>query len=102
MVINFNGEDRELKYTYNSFKYMENFDTSELANLGEKPFKLLGITQTLLTGAINHNPRVVVPQRDIEKHIELEMNSGGLMQLLTDLMLLLEDSSFFKNLQATT
>ena len=88
-----------LKFTFNSFKYMEDFDLNEINKLEEKPFKIVGILETLLMGALNNNPKVVVSEEDVQNYLEKYMEDGDLAELLQTLIDLLQDSNFFKSLQ---
>lgn len=99
MVIEIGGKEVELKYTYNSFRYMEELDIRELMNLDRKPFKLIRISENLLLGAVNNNPKQVIKYEDVSKYIQNEFENGNINDLLESLMVLLEESSFFQNLQ---
>lgn len=99
MIVNVRGKERELKFTFNSFRYMEDFDIGELSELERKPFKIIKITESLLIGAFNHNPKDVVKQDEINEYLQDVMENGDVSELLETLMQLLEDSNFFKNLQ---
>lgn len=99
MNITINKVKYELKYTFNSFKYMEDFDLQDISELERKPFKMIKVTEDLLTGAIYNNPDVVIEDSDISNYLEEKLNEGTLFKLLEDLMELLEESSFFKSLQ---
>jgi len=99
MVITFKGKEVELKYTFNSFRYMEEFDINDLSILDRKPFKLIGVLEELLMGALNNSPNTVYNKEDILVYIEEEMENGGISELLTGLVDQLEKSNFFKNLQ---
>ena len=98
MTVEYNGKEIELKYTFNSFLYMENFDLSELQNIENKPFKVLSVTRELLMGAINHNPNdphSIIVANDI---LEKSVSEGEIITLLEVLMDELEESDFFKGL----
>ena len=41
MVITVGGKDYEVKYTFNSFQYMEDFDIEAFEQAEKKPFKLI-------------------------------------------------------------
>ena len=99
MEIIYKGKPVELKYTFNSFKYMQDLDLEELQTLGSTPFKVLGIVDTLMKGALNHNPRRKFDDGDVSEIIEEVMEDGDLMELLEFLLEELQESSFFKNLQ---
>lgn len=99
MKIKFNGKDIDVKYTFNSFRYMEDFDMKNLEELDRKPFKIISITSDLLYGAVNYSPNNKYSKEEVLKHIEYVMDNEDITDLLTILMDLLEKSSFFKNLQ---
>ena len=102
MKIMIGKKEHELKYTFNSFKYMENFDLEDINDLQRKPFKMISITEQLLIGALNHDPKKVVMVSDISEYLESVMEEGSITDLLEELMDLLQNSSFFKNLQKKT
>lgn len=99
MSINIQGKDIELKYTYNSFRYMEDLDLDEMATLESTPFKLIGVLETLLLGAVNHNPKVVVTPNQVAEYMNDNYEDIDIMELMNNLMEKLEESSFFQNLQ---
>lgn len=99
MVITIGGKEVELKYTYHSFRYMEELDIEELMSLDKKPFKLIRISENLLLGAVNNDPKQVIKYEDVSKYIQNEFENGNINDLLESLMVLLEESSFFQNLQ---
>lgn len=99
MTIKIKNKEVELKYTYNSFRYMEELNLGELESLERTPFKILGILETLLLGAINHNPKVKYTQNDVVKYLDSNMEDINLIELLEKLTTLLEKSSFFQSLQ---
>lgn len=89
----------DLKFTFNSFRYMEELDLMELQTLEQTPFKILGVTETLLRGALNHNPNKKFNNNEVVEILEEVMEEGELMELLELLLEELQESSFFKNLQ---
>lgn len=99
MEIKFKGKDVELKFTFNSFKYMEEFDVTELENVESKPFKLIPIIEMLLMGALNNNPKVKVNYVDVQNFLEEYVEENSIADLLEQLMELLQESNFFKSLQ---
>lgn len=99
MIINHNDKEYELKFTYNSFKYMRDLDLGELEEIESKPFMLIGFTEQLLLGAMNNHPKVKVSLAQVSKIVEAKLEEGTIMKLMEDLIKLLEESSFFKNLQ---
>jgi hypothetical protein len=102
MNINIDGKDVELKFSFNSFKYMQDFDLKELADIEAKPFKIIGIVESLLIGAVNHDAKVKFSEQKVELFLEEYMVEGSITELLETLMKMLEDSYFFKSLQKTT
>lgn len=99
MKIELEGKELELKYTFNSFRYMEELDLMELQTLEQTPFKIVGVTETLMRGALNHNPNKRYDNKEVVAIIEQVMDDGELMELLEFLLEELQESSFFKNLQ---
>lgn len=99
MMIKIKDKDVELKFVYNSFKYMENLDLGKLDQVENKPFMLIDVTEQLLYGAVNNNPDVHISLSDVQEYVEAVMNEGSFGALYSDLLKLLEDSSFFKSLQ---
>lgn len=95
------GKEVELKYTYNSFRYMEEFDINVFEEVQHKPFKLLGVVSTMIYGAINNNPKVKYTLIDVEKALEefIEEDENSLSELFEELMKAMESSNFFKKLQ---
>lgn len=101
MELTIGGKKYEIKYTFNSFKYMEDLDMGVMQEIDKKPFKLVGVLSTLLCGAMNHDRKKKVYTTDdcedlIAKYVE---DGGSLGDLFTDLTSLLESSGFFKSLQ---
>ena len=101
MVIKIKGKDQELKYTFNSFKYMQEFSPSEFEKIEKSPFKIIPLIEMLMMGALNSNPRIKFKEEDVQDFLEAYAVDNNVSTLLTDLMSLLEDSSFFKSLQKT-
>lgn len=99
MNINFKGKDLELKFTFNSFKYMEDFKPSDFAELETNPFKLASMLDILLMGAFNHSPKTKYSEIDVMDYLENFAEDGDVSKLLEDLMKELEKSNFFKSLQ---
>ena len=100
MKIVFNNENVELKYTFNSFKYMEELDISDMQLLEKKPFKMLPLASMLLLGALNNDPLVVYVEVDVEAYLETQLKKGDIIDIFEKLVKLLEESDFFKSLQA--
>lgn len=100
MIIKIGEREIEPSYSFNSFKYMGDFDVSELTEIEKKPFKLLSILEIMLMGAVNNDPRVRISVEEVQSYIEENIaEEGFITELLGFLMGKLEDSSFFKALQ---
>lgn len=99
MKIEINGKEVELKYTYNSFRYMEDLNVADIGNLETNPFRVIKINEILLLGALNHNPKKVYGFEVVSEYLEARMDDGTLFEVSEKLMGLLEKSSFFQNLQ---
>ena len=98
--ITIDGIVHEPKFTFNSFKYMEDFDIDALQTLDKTPFKIIPVVEMLLMGALNNNPRVMVSLADVDDFVdEFISGDGSLTELTEELMNLLQDSNFFKSLQ---
>lgn len=98
-TINVGTRTVELKYSFNSFKYMQDLDLSVMSELDKKPFQIITLSEILLTGAMNHNPKDLYGPMVVQSVLEDLLEKGELMNLIEDLMELLEASSFFKSLQ---
>lgn len=99
LVIKIRNEEVELKFTFNSFKYMREFDMGAIQNIENKPFELIPVLETLLLGAVNSSPKVKFSLLDVEAFLEEYIEEHSVSVLLNDLMELLQESSFFKSLQ---
>lgn len=99
MQFKVNEQLREVKFTFNSFKYMENFKLSDLAEVENAPFKMIDIISSLLYGGLNWNPKEKIRFDDIMEYLEDYVEENSIVELLEQLMLELENSSFFKSLQ---
>lgn len=99
MNITIRNKEYELKYTFNSFRYMEEFDVDELQMIERKPFKIIPILRILLHGAVNHNPKQKVSMESVDAFLEEYSETGDIGDLLEELIKLLEESNFFKSLQ---
>ena len=102
MVIDFKDEELELKFTFNSFKYMRDFDMGVIQTIESKPFELIPQMESLLLGAMNNNPKKKFSILDVESFLEEYIEEGSVTELLNELMELLQESSFFKSLQRET
>lgn len=99
MLVKFGEKEIELKYTFNSFKYMSDFDLTDLGDVITKPFKVIKLSSQLLIGAANNDPKVRVFENEIDAFIEDAINNDTLTDLVNSLIDLLQQSSFFKLLQ---
>lgn len=99
MKVKFKGKEKTLKFTFNSFRYMEDFDISEMEEMENKPFKIIGITEKLAFGAFNHNPKKFVKREEVSEFLEKYAEENSIVEFMTELMEELDKSSFFKNLQ---
>lgn len=102
MVVVIKNKEVDLKFTFNSFKYMEDFDLSAIETIEAKPFKIIPLLETLLLGAVNCDPKQKFTVIDVQNFIEIFVEEGSITDLLEELMTLLQDSRFFKSLQKTT
>ena len=102
MIIKYKDNDIQLKYTFNSFKYMEDVNLGDMETLEQTPFRLIGILQGLLLGALNSDPKVYYSPNQVDEILEnlIEDEDNNLADTLKGLVELLEESSFFKSLQA--
>lgn len=97
--INIKGKDLKLKFTFNSFNYMEDFNIKDFEEMEDKPFKLVPILTMLLMGALNHNPKIKISMEIVQDFLEEYVVENDLNELLDNLIVLLQDSNFFKSLQ---
>ncbi len=98
-TINIKGKDIDLKYSFNSFKYMQDFDAGDFDELEMKPFKIVPLVVMMLMGALNHSPKNKIKEDDVHEFMEEFIVDGDLSQLMEDLMELLQESNFFKSLR---
>ena len=99
MNIKIKGNDYKVEFTFNSFKYLDEFDISVIDEIQNKPFKIITVCEQLLFGALNNNPTKVVTLDIVDAHLEDVLENGDISELLNTLMELLQESNFFKNLQ---
>ena len=99
MIITINDREKDLKFTFNSFRYLGDFDLSVLSEIDKKPFKIIQITKELLYGAVNYDPKDYISETSVDEYLEASMVDGDIVEMLTSLMELLDDSDFFKQLQ---
>lgn len=99
-TVKIKSKEYDLKYTFNSFKYMSDFEFSGLEDLDKKPFKIIPIVENLLFGAVNHDPKYIVKLQDVQSYLENYVIDGGnIVSLLEELLASLQESNFFKALQ---
>lgn len=104
MKVTINGIEHELTFTFNSFRYMEDFEVSDLSDIGNKPFKTIKVLKELLLGALNADPKSKVSPQEVQDYVELIVDTGeeDIFELLEILMEELTNTSFFKQLQKST
>lgn len=100
-IIKIGKKEVDLQYTFNSFKYMQEFDINALVEAETKPFKILGILEIMLMGALNSNPKIKISEIEVQNYIENSTEDGAISDLLEILMDKLQKSTFFKMLQKT-
>lgn len=90
-----------LAYTFNSFKYMEDFDLSKLQEMQSKPFMSLNVLSDLFYGALNYDRKNFVSRDETDELLEkyLEQEDADFVKLIEDLINMLTETAFFKNLQ---
>lgn len=99
MNIKIKNKEVELKFSFNSFKYMEEFDIGELSDIEKKPFKIISMVEILLLGALNHNPKIKISKEEISTFLEDYIIENPINVLMEELMIKLQESNFFKSLQ---
>lgn len=102
MVIKIKDKEVDLKFTFNSFKYMRDFDMSKMNEVEDRPFEIIPVLETLLLGAMNNSPKLKFSVSEVDDFLEEFLEEGSVVDLLNDLMELLQESSFFKSLQRET
>lgn len=102
MLINIKGKEKELKFTFNSFRYMQGFNLKELDEIETQPFKIINVVETLLVGALNCDQKEKFSLMDADAFLEEYIEENSLPELLDNLMSELQASSFFKSLQKET
>lgn len=99
MTFKIKGKDVEVKFTFNSFKYMQDFDLSVLGNLESQPFMTIPVVEKLLLGGLNWNKAERYSLNEIDVALEEFIEDGDLGALIEGLMEELQASPFFKALQ---
>ncbi len=102
MNIKINNKEVELKFTFNSFKYMKDFDFKIMEEIESKPFLIIDVLTGLLIGAVNNSKDTKITPMEVSDYVEslFEENSDisptELMEILSNELI---NSSFFKSLQ---
>jgi len=99
MIFKIKNEDVEIKYTFNSFRYMKDFDLAILELLETKPFMAIEITETLLSGGLNWTPNKKFTFAEVETALEDYIIEGDIKVLMAELLEELRTSPFFMSLQ---
>lgn len=102
MVVNIKGKDVELKYTFNSFKYMRDLNMGAINDIENKPFEVVPMLVTMVLGAVNNDRKVKFTEEEVEEFIDEYIEEGSISEFINELMVLLQESSFFKSLQRET
>ena len=102
MKIKIGEVDVELRYTFNSFKYMKELDISDMNNLDKKPFKIFNVLSELFYGAVNHNPNVSVSREESDTLLQdyLSSDDCNIGEFSNKMVEMLLENDFFKQLQA--
>jgi hypothetical protein len=100
-MINIKGKELEIKFTYNSMRYMQDFDVTSFGEIESKPFKAIGLLKELMFAGMNHNPKVVVGEIEIDGYIESSIEEGKFQELMEEVINKLNESDFFQSLQKT-
>lgn len=102
MNINIKNKEVEIKFTFNSFKFMTELNMGEMQELEQKPFKIIPMVEILLLGAVNNDPKVKFTVIDVQAFLEKFIEENSISDLLEELTTKLQESSFFKSLQKNT
>lgn len=100
MQININEKQYEAKFTFNSFKHMRDFDLTALDMVETRPFVLIDVAGQLLLGALNFDKKNSYSEGDVEYILEEYIENGSIVELVEQLVNELQESGFFKSLQA--
>ncbi len=88
-------KEYDATFTFNSFRYMQDFDVSVFDDIDQKPFKIIGVLDQLLSGALNYNKSIKVSHQEVEECIEYIFENGDAVDTITELMTELEGCNFF-------
>lgn len=99
MNITIGKKEYELKYTFNSFRYMQELDFGKMQELSNKPFMMVGMLELMFYGALNHNPKKYYSEEVSLDLLEKVMETHDIMELFEGLTTMLTEHDFFKKLQ---
>ena len=100
MNINYKDKEIELKFTYNSFRYMEDLDINRLEQMDSNIFSMIGVSRDLLIGAINKEPSEKYTYADVDAILEPLTDSGEIVDFFREIFELLSNSGFLSRLRA--
>jgi hypothetical protein len=98
-MITINGKTMDLEFTYNSTKYLSDFDLTLFDQMEAKPFKSLELVTGLLYASMNSSKHTKVSLDEVDDVIESAVNEGKFSELLEELVKKLQESAFFQSLQ---
>lgn len=101
MELTINGKKYNLAYTFNSFKYMGDFDVNDINDIKNKPFKIASVLSILFNGALNYDRKKFFSMEKSDELLEKYINeeNGDMGKLLETLVDMLQETSFFKQNQ---
>lgn len=102
LLRNINGKELLLKYTYNSFRHMDEFSLVDVKNSETNPTMIFKITEILLYGALNNSRKQYYSRDFVMDYLESKVDNGDeeeIFDLAQTLMEMLSETSFFKRLQ---
>lgn len=99
--INIDGIDYILKFTFNSAKYLDEFEVSQ--DFEKYPMKVFKMLSNLFYGAMNwaNDKKYTHEECDMLLEKYLESDDSNPSDFLTSLFELLQESNFFKKLLKT-
>lgn len=96
--INVNNTDYILKFTFNSFKFIDDLELG--TDYSQFPLKTMTLTYKLLYGALNWARDKYYNEDDVDAIFEGYLQEDGDVQLLMkNLISMLNETNFFKALQ---
>lgn len=100
-TVKIKNKEYELKFTFNSFKYMKELNLKDIEDFESNPIKIACMLEIMLLGAVNANPNKPVKESELQEYLEEYFNeeTSDVTALFEELMILLQESSFFKSLQ---